>query len=96
MIKILYIIYMLSFGGFGFKTVDEDLDTASLIVLLFLELQFEPLLFTARFLESIIAASVKGQLAAIEMQNVINGAIEKIAVVANDDDRVGVIAQMAL
>ena len=57
--------------GLGLEAVDEGLDMAALVVLLLLELQFEPLLLAPRLLEIVVAARVEGELAAVEMQDAV-------------------------
>ena len=46
------------------EAVDESLQVPALLVLLLLQLQFEPLLFAPRFLEVVVAAGVERELAA--------------------------------
>ena len=75
-------------GRLGLEAVDERLDAAALLVLLLLELQFEPLLGAARFLEVVVAAGVERELAAIQVQDRADRAVQQVAVVADDQDRV--------
>ena len=56
-------------GRLGLEAVDEDLDAAALLVLLLLQLQFEPLLLAPRLLEVVVAAGVERELAAVEVQD---------------------------
>lgn len=46
------------------------------------------------FLERGIGSLVEGQLAAIEMQDLVDGGIEQVAIMADDDDRARIVRQM--
>ena len=45
--------------------------------------------------EAVVAAGIECELAILEMQDRAHGAVQKPAVVADDDDRVGVFRQIA-
>ena len=83
-------------GGLGLEALDERLDVAALVVLLLPELQIEALLLAARFLELVVAACVEGELALAEVQNGPDRAIEKLAVVADDQHGVRIVGQILL
>ena len=54
----------------------------------FLQLELEPLLLAPRLLEVVVAAGVERELAAVEMQDRGDGAVQQVAVVADDQHRV--------
>ena len=83
-------------GGLGLEAGDERLDVAALVVLLLLELEVEALLLAPGLLELVVAAGVEGELALREMQDGRDGAVQQLAVVADDEDGVGVVAQIVL
>ena len=64
-------------AGLRLEAVDECLQMPALLVLLLLELHFEPLLLAPRFLEIVVAARVEGQLALIEMQDRADRAVQE-------------------
>jgi hypothetical protein len=78
------------------EAVDESLQVPALLILLLHQLQFEPLLFAPRFLKAVIAAGVERQPALIEMQDRADGAVQKIAVVADDQHGMRIRPQVVL
>ena len=68
----------------------------ALIVLLLFQLQFEPLLLPPRFLEIVITAGIKRDLAALEVHDRTNSAIEQVAIVAHHQHGVWIRLEIAL
>ena len=82
--------------GLGLEARDERLNAAPLVVLLLPELGIEALLLAPRLLEGIVAAGIERELALAQVQDGRDGAIEQVAVVADDHNGVAIFAQMVL
>ena len=82
--------------GLGLEAGDERLDVAALVVLLLLELEVEALLLAPRLLELVVAAGVERELALGQVQDRADGAVQQVAVVADDQHGVRVVAQVVL
>src|SRR5690606_2160098 len=67
---------------------DESLDPAALLVLLLLERELLVDPFAPHFLEVVVGARIQSQLAAIEVEDRIDDAIEQVAIMADDQHRV--------
>ena len=80
--------------GLGLEAVDEGLKPLAFVGLPPGVLGVEQLAGGALVLEGGISALVEGELAAIEMQNLIDGRVEQVAVVADDDDRARVVRKV--
>ena len=78
------------------EAVDEGLQVAALVVLPGLELQLQRLALAALAVEGIVAAAIEGELALVEMDDGVDGTIEQVAVMADDDDAVGILGDVAL
>ena len=78
------------------EAVDEGLQVPALVVLLGLELQLQRLALAPLAVEGIVAAAIERQLALVEMDDGVDGAVQQVAVVADDDDAVGILGDVAL
>ena len=77
------------------EPIDEGFDALAFVVLLLLELCLEALPLTPGRFEGIVAAGINRELAALEMKDRADRAVEQVAIVADDQDGVGVAAQIA-
>ena len=73
-------------GRLGAEAVDEGLQMRAPLLLLLQRLALQRLLLAPLALEAGVAAAHKRQLAALEMQDVVDDIVEQIAVMADDDD----------
>ena len=78
-------------GRLGLEAVDKHLNAPALLVLLLLQLQFQALFFAPSFLEIVIAARVKRKRSTLQVEDAIDGAVEEVAVVTDNENsmRVG-------
>ena len=83
-------------GGLGLEAVDEGLQALALVVLLLGVLGVEHLARGALLLERRVAAAVERQLAALEMQDLVDRGVEQVAVMADDDHGARIVRQMVL
>ena len=67
------------------EAVDEGLHVPALVVLLPLQLELQRLPLAPLPLEGIIAAAIERELALIEMDDAVDGAVEEVAVVADEE-----------
>ena len=81
-------------GSLGLEAIDEGLQPLALVGLALGVLGVEHLARGALFLERGIGALVERQLAAIEMQDLIDRGVEQVAVVADHDHGARIIGQM--
>ena len=77
------------FARFGAKTVDERLQMGAPLLLFLQSLALQDLLFATLPLEARVAAAPEGELAAVEVKDVVGHVVEQVAVVADDQDRRG-------
>ncbi len=83
-------------GRLGFEAVDEGLHVGAggVLLLLFGDELFE--LGAARRVERVVGALVEVELLAVEMQNRADRAVQEVAVMADDEDGVGVACEEVL
>ena len=81
-------------GGLGLEAIDEGLQPLAFVGLALGVLGVQHFAGGALFLERGIGALVERQLAAIEMQDLVDGGIEQVAVMADHDDGARVVRQM--
>ena len=72
-------------GRAGAEAVDEGLQMGAPLLLLLGRLALQRLLLAALALEAGIAAGPQGELAAVEMEDVVGDVVEQVAVVADDE-----------
>ena len=82
------------FRGLGLEAIDEGLQPLALVGLALGVLGVEHFAGGALFLERRIGALVERQLAAIEMQDLVDRGVEQVAVMADDDHGARIIRQM--
>ncbi len=80
----------------GPETVDETADAPLLGQLLGLEVRLAGLAFAPGALVGIVVAIVERQALAVQVQDLADGAVEEVAVVAHKKHRAGVSLQEAL
>src|SRR5262249_13118331 len=80
----------------GAETIDERHDAAPLRLALLGELGIERLALFALALESGITAAVEGEPAAVEVKDAVDGAVEQIAIVADDHDGARIAREVIL
>src|SRR5665647_1124145 len=82
------------FRSLGLEAVDEGLQALAFVGLALGVLGVEHFAHRALFFERGVGALVERQLAAIEMQDLVDRGIEQVAVMADDDHGAGVVRQM--
>ena len=80
--------------GLGLEAVDKGLQPLALVGLALGVLGIEHFARRALFLERRIGALVERQLAAIEMQDLVDGGVEQVAIMADDDHGARIVRQM--
>jgi hypothetical protein len=83
-------------GGLGAEARHESFDPLALGLLLLGALEIERLLLAPLASEAGIVAAVKRELAALEVQDVADGAVEQVAVVADHHDGVRIAREIIL
>ena len=86
---------LLGLAGLGAEAVDEALQMGAPRVLLLGLGCLKRAFFGAGAREGVIAAGIQDQLAVFEMQDMAYRAVQKVAVVADDDDGMGIARQIA-
>src|SRR5277367_1875337 len=82
------------FRGFGLEAIDEGLQPLALVGLPLGVLGVEHFARRPLFLERRVGSLVERQLAAIEVQDLVDRGVEQIAIMADDDHRARIIRQM--
>ena len=78
----------------GAEAVDESLQMGAPLLLLLGGLALKGLLFPTLALEARIAAAPKRELGPVEMQDVVGDVVQKVAVVADHQDRRGAVPEI--
>ena len=78
----------------GLEAIDEGLQVLALLVLLLRHLLQQHLLFGAQLLEHVVAAAVEHQLGLVEMQDLVDRRVQKVAVMADHQHRVRISGQV--
>ena len=81
-------------GGFGLEAVDELLQVRALFLLFGPGGLLQGQLLGAQFFKGAVAAAVAGELAVFDVQCGLRDGVQKVAVVADDDERAGVWRNM--
>src|SRR5918992_2061495 len=81
-------------GRLCLEALDKRLDAAALLVLPLFELELEPLPLAPRLLEVVVTARIKRELAALEVEDGSDRAIEQIPVVTHQQHGMGIALEV--
>ncbi len=87
---------LLGLGGLRLEPVDKALQVLAGRVVLGLGLHLQLVVLGLLAFELVVAAAIEGKLLLVEMDDRIDGVVEHVAVVADDDDRVRITPHIIL